>query len=50
MIVLKGADDKSSVVTEQCIIIRFLVNEDVRPAEVLRRITTQFGNQTKRRD
>jgi hypothetical protein len=31
---------------EQCIIIKFLTNENVRPAEILNRLRAHFGDET----
>jgi hypothetical protein len=39
----------SEVVTpriEQCCIIKFLVKESVKPAEILHRLNTQYGEET----
>jgi len=40
------ADNSVSVCMEQHMVIKFLVNEGVKPADIYRRLQAQYGDET----
>ena len=42
---VKMADNSGSVCMEQRVVMKFLVNECVKPAEIYRRLQTQYGDE-----
>ena len=40
------ADNSVSACMEQCVVMKFLVNEGVKPANIYRRLQAQYGDET----
>ena len=43
---IKMADNSVSACMEQCVVMKFLVNEGVKPADIYRRLLAQYGDET----
>ena len=43
---IKMADNSVSVCMEQRVVMKFLVNEGVKPADIYRRLQAQYGDET----
>ncbi|KAH7974259.1 hypothetical protein HPB49_013352 [Dermacentor silvarum] len=43
---IKMADNSVNVHVEQCVVMKFLVNEGIKPAEICRRLQAQYGDET----